>query len=744
MKTPRKIKTTLKAVQIKVKNFFQLIITKCKNWANRNFKDTGKPLSLLTDILTSILLALMLLDSGLPKAVSFLLAFVVFFLLLNLLRLIVLPLLKVFLKISPRDIYLFLQLFIVFANLWDFSLNSGGEDTYLISRIGAVTLAGAFLIMLRCCYAIFRLRRKSPSLIVILIITLILTGAGGYLCIGTGFSYNYVDNYLAMHKEEVDSSYSGKLKKGNLETSVIDYGINNEAIKSRTANLSSYVVYEGFTKKLRDFYWGYSIDKVPLKGRVWYPADGNNYPVLFIVHGNHMMTAASYKGYGYLAEYLASYGYVVVSVDESFLNGYINNGLSGENDARAILLLKNMEEMKRKNKEEGNPLYGKMDFNNLSLAGHSRGGEAVTVAALYNSLKRLPDNGNISLSYDFDIRSIIAIAPCADQYRPSNRDVTLTDVNYLLIHGANDQDVSYMMGEKQYNNTTFTGENDYFKSYLYIADANHGQFNTKWGRFDISAPFNMMLNTRNLINPSIQQDILKITMKQFLDATIKNDVNARDFFRNSKTLRSELPVNLYLNGYEDSSFDTICNYEEDTDITTATKENVRLSSASSSYWYETQVYYELNGPDRDNYALIYSWKESLSSYYDIAFDTPYSEPMQYLQFNVMDDREFTIKEKTIDPLDFTVKLTDSKGETAFVALSDYADIYPSLPVMTTKLQFFNNTPVFKHYFQTVRLPLEAFQINNNNIDTSDITDIRFLFNKLKTGKIKLDNIGFTR
>jgi dienelactone hydrolase len=744
MKTFRKIMTAFKAVPIKVKNFFQLMISKCKNWANRNFKDTGKPQSLLTDILTSTLLALMLLDSGLPEAVSFLLAFVVFFLLLNLLRLIVLPLLKMFLKISPRGIYLFLQLFIVFAYLWDFSLNSGGEDTYLISRIAAIALAGAFLIMMRCCYALFRLHRKSPSLIIILIFTLILTGAGGYLCIGTGFSYPYVNNYLAMHKEDVNSSYSVRPAKGPHETSVIDYGMNKEPIKSRTANLSSYVVYEGFTKKLRDFYWGYSIDKVPLKGRVWYPADGNNYPVVFIVHGNHTMTAASYKGYGYLGEYLASYGYVVVSVDESFLNGYINNGLSGENDARAILLLKNMEEMERKNKEKGNPLYEKMDFNNLTLAGHSRGGEAVTVAALYNSLKRLPDNGNISLSYDFDIKSIIAIAPCTDQYRPSNRDVSLTDVNYLLIHGANDQDVSYMMGEKQYNNTTFTGESDYFKAYLYIADANHGQFNTKWGRFDIGAPFNMMLNTKNLLKPSIQQDILKLTVKQFLDATIKEDVTARNFFRDSKELRSELPVNLYLNGYEDSSFDTVCNYEEDTDITTATKEKVRLSSSGSAYWYETQVYYELNGPDRDNYALIYAWKESVSSYYDIAFDTPYSDTRQYLQFNVMDDREYTIKDNEIAPLDFTVRLTDSKGETAVVTLSDYAAIYPSLPVMTTKLQFFNNTPVFKHYFQTVRLPLEAFQNNNNNIDTSDITDIRFIFNKLETGNIKLDNIGFAR
>ncbi|SHO44517.1 alpha/beta hydrolase [Anaerocolumna xylanovorans] len=738
-----KIKSVIKFINQTVKNSFLKIIEKIKVWGNRNYKGTGKPLALFTDIITGILLALMLLNSGLPKLLGFLLAFGILFLLLNLLRIILLPIAKLAWKLSPRSIYLTVELFWVLTYLWEISLSSGGNSTYTPSQLLAIILVLALLLFIRSFYAIFRLHRKTPSLLILLILSLFITGAGTLFLVGDGFSYPYVKAYLSIQKERQASVINTDLAFGPLKTTSIEYGTKEEALTSRTANLSSYVTYEGLTKKLRDFYWGHSIDKVPIKGKVWYPAKGKNYPVMFIVHGNHSMTTDSYLGYSYLGEYLASFGYIVVSVDESFLNGYINNGLSGENDARAILLLENMREMEKDNMLKGNPLYEKMDFNNLTLAGHSRGGEAIAIAALYNTLSVLPENGNIHLNYKFNIKSLVAIAPCADQYRPSGRDVELKDINYLLVHGSNDQDVSYMMGEKQYHNITFTGKDDNFEAFLYIADANHGQFNSKWGRFDLSTPYNLMLNTKNLIPEKVQQNTLKITLKNFLDATVKKDSEARKFFTDYNAMRRELPENLYLNGYEDSSIQNICTYEEDTDLTTATMDKIKLYSLGASYWYETKLFYELNGPDRDDYALSYAWKDSLNSYYEMQFSEPYQNVRDFFQFDIMDDREYPKGEKEISPLDLTVKIMDTKGEKAYALLSDYAKVYPSLPVMTTKLQFLTDTPIYKHYFQTVRIPVEAFLANNKKLDTSSIKEISFYFDKLDTGNIKLDNIGFS-
>ncbi len=725
------------------KKLFQRITGSITAWGIRNYRGTEKPLALPTDIITGSLIALMFLDSGLPKLLGFFLSFIIILFLLTLLRLIVLPIAKIAWKISPRSIYLIIELFWVLTYLWDISLGSGGDSTYTPSQVFAVIFILALLLFLRSFYAVFCLHRKTPSLLILLFLSLLITGTGTVFTLSNGFSYHYVKEYLSLQKDRQEFTANTDLSQGPLKTASLEYSPKEDTLSTSTVNLSNYVTYEGFTKKLRDFYWGYSIDKVPVKGKIWYPVQGTNYPVMFIVHGNHTMTADSYLGYSYLGEYLASYGYVVVSVDESFLNGYIDEGLSGENDARAILLLENMEEIEKVNKTEGSLLYNKMDFDNLTLAGHSRGGEAITIAALYNTLSVLPDNGNIHLYYKFNIKSLIAIAPCADQYRPSGRDVELKDINYLLVHGSNDQDVSYMMGEKQYHNITFTGEEDNFKAFLYIADANHGQFNSQWGRFDLSTPFNMMLNTKNLLPEKTQQNILKTAIRNFLDATAKKDMNAKAFFTDYNIMRQELPENLYLNGYEDSSVQNICDYEEDTDLTTASIDNAKLTSMGSAYWYETKLYYELNGPDRDDYALSYAWDDSLSSYYEMQFTSPYQNTKAYMQFDVMDDREFKKGEKQITPMDFTVKIADENGENAYTALSDYAKVYPSLPVMTTKLQFITNSPVYKHYFQTVRIPIEAFLKNNGKLNLSSIKEISFYFNKVKDGKIKLDNIGFS-
>jgi hypothetical protein len=75
------------------------------------------------------------------------------------------------------------------------------------------------------------------------------------------------------------------------------------------------------------------------------PAEKYDCPVVFIIHGNHNLTTESYEGYAYLGEYLASHGYVTVSVDSNACNGCVFGGLAGENDGRAVLLLNNIEQL---------------------------------------------------------------------------------------------------------------------------------------------------------------------------------------------------------------------------------------------------------------------------------------------------------------------------------------------------------------------------------------------------------------
>ena len=81
----------------------------------------------------------------------------------------------------------------------------------------------------------------------------------------------------------------------------------------------------------------YDFAETPIKGEIYYPEGGSNCPTLIIVHGAHGAETPSYLGYEYLGRYLASNGYVVVSVDEN-----ICNDLNVYNDARAIIFLENI------------------------------------------------------------------------------------------------------------------------------------------------------------------------------------------------------------------------------------------------------------------------------------------------------------------------------------------------------------------------------------------------------------------
>ena len=65
---------------------------------------------------------------------------------------------------------------------------------------------------------------------------------------------------------------------------------------------------------------------------------------------------------------------------------------------------------------------------------------------------------------------------------------------------------------------------------------------------------------------------------EFLDATLLGESEKRAFFERYETTDVELPNTLYLQNYSDSSFEAVCDFEEDTDITTGSVEDVKLFS----------------------------------------------------------------------------------------------------------------------------------------------------------------------
>jgi len=192
-------------------------------------------------------------------------------------------------------------------------------------------------------------------------------------------------------------------------------------LKTESVDASPFVEnLKGFKAKLRKWYWGFGPKEFPLNGRVWYPKDEGPFALVLVVHGNHQMEEHSDPGYGYLGELLASRGFIMVSVDENFLNISWSGDIGSENDARGWILLKHLSLWRDWNEAEGNPFYGKVDLSNIALVGHSRGGEAIMHAAAFNMLEHYPDDANVRFDFGFEIKSLIGIAPIDGQYMPAS------------------------------------------------------------------------------------------------------------------------------------------------------------------------------------------------------------------------------------------------------------------------------------------------------------------------------------
>lgn len=594
----------------------------------------------------------------------------------------------------------------------------------------------------RCLYALIKNKKRNLFVFIPLFLTLVANVYIVVFCVSEGYDSSYIAEYRELNYILQDGS--SKVAYQNISAvGEFTYGMEEEeTVRTRTVSLEPFMdSYKGITKKLRDLYLGYGVDEIPLQGKVWYPEETGRYPVLCIIHGNADMAKESYLGYEYLGEYLASSGYIVVSVNEGCCNYFMGTGFSDENDARAVLLLENIKEIMSWNTQEDNPLYQKIQTDAISIAGHSRGGEAVAIAAEFNQLSHYPDDGTIPFDYHFPIETVIAIAPTADQYRPSGRTVTLEDVNYFLIQGGNDQDVSNMMGIQQYEHVLFSGNEKKQKAYLYIAGANHGQFNTEWGRFDIEFPGSLVANTKPLLDGEEQRSILKQYIKVCLDVTMKGDLTNQDFLWNIDSYGNSIPETVYLQAYQDDSYESIAEFEEDADLTTGSAKSARIQTEGLDTWMEGKTC-NYSDYDSENFAVCLGWNGTKEAYYGISFEkTDFTDKILSLDvMNVLKQDSVSGNPKR---LDFTIQLTDSHGNTGNVLLSKNKTVYPPLKIVFSKVVEKFNMVTYKNNFQTVRIEASEFEASNLKLDISSITEIKLLFNRRDTGKFMLDHIGIT-
>ena len=533
--------------------------------------------------------------------------------------------------------------------------------------------------------------------------------------------------------------------------------------------------WDGLTGWLRTSYWGFDARALPLQARVWFPDGEGPFPLVLIVHGNHDMEDSSDPGYGYLGEHLASRGIIVASVDANFLNGSLIDqvefykdrpGLEEENDARGWLLLEHLAQWRDWSRDSGHRLFGKVDMDRVALIGHSRGGEAVAIAAAFNRLSHYPGDASLEFDYGFNLRGVIAIAPVDGQYKPRKTGTPIDDVNYFTIHGSMDGDVQSFEGAAQYSRVAFRDATQpRFKSSLYVVGANHGQFNTTWANLDTGLFQAWTLDLDGIMPAEAQRDIARVYFGAFLEIVLHDRTEYLPMFADSRRAAAWLPGTFYINQFADSSQEALADFEEDIDLGTMSLAGGAITGANLTKWHETRI--KLKWDTLDTHAAVFAWdsrahKQTARVDFKLppGFQFPGSAStlvMSLSQADVEtlpddwedegDDREARSKAQADDGeqkdvlLDWTIVLRDANGTEAELPLSHDHALYPLVHAVPRRASFLDDNDPTEVLFSSYAFSLEDFAATNSAFDPTRIAMISIVFDGSDKGAIIMDDLS---
>jgi hypothetical protein len=521
--------------------------------------------------------------------------------------------------------------------------------------------------------------------------------------------------------------------------------------------------WSGIAGRLRTRYWGFDAAHMPLQARVWMPQGPGPFPLVLIVHGNHAMQEPSEAGYAYLGQHLASQGFIAASVDENFLNSAESDQLTDplqlqswkEVPARAWLLLEHLRQWNSWSEDPSSPFHSKVDMQRIALIGHSRGGEAVALANAFNDLDYFPDDAAVRFDFHFHLRGIAAIAPTEATYKLRSSDIPMRDQNYLVMAGSLDGDNgSSFLGAAQYSRASFSGGVDAFKASVYIKDANHGQFNTVWGRNDSGTVYRFLVDERPILSGAAQRQIAQVYLSAFLDIVLKGQDGYRALLQDPRNGAAWLPDDFILSDYADAATRWLANYEEDNDPGTGSESEVVLTGNGLSVWRESDV--DLKFSRLGTHVAFLAWDDRLRGAlpsYRITFRQPTQVSLDTaLVFSaaqaeidtlpIGSDLGGTRRNEDKSPLDWTILVSDAEGHQAWLPLSHDQVLFPQIKGETHRgvASSQRSEIVMRRY----RFPLRDFVAVKPDVDLNRLREIDFLFNRTPRGAITLDDVGLAK
>lgn len=507
------------------------------------------------------------------------------------------------------------------------------------------------------------------------------------------------------------------LRYGNPELSqFLMFEEPDSRYETRTVDISAFGIFPVQPR------WPFTPSTAPLNGIAFIPDGPGPFPLAVFAHGNHNPLENSTPGYEYLCELLASHGIVAATIDVNFLNGRNR----GENDARAIIHLEHVRQFRIWNQQPGHPLHGKVALSQVMLAGHSRGGEAVGHASVFNTLDALqpdtfapeiPLDGSRGLGpYHFGIRGVLAIAPTDGQYIPVTGPTAVAD-SYVIIHGSRDGDVFDFQGYKTFDRGR--PRSPEFKALVWAHQANHAFFNRVWGQ---ESPVPTLERAK-------QERLGALYVGALAQAVLLGRDEVRPLFEDHRLA--------YRQGWVDTALPLISQFRRGDGATisgfevadaTPFQTNTRAELIMFDLGRHSHLFQETRG-------LRVSWVEA-NRELRFVWTAGMPSPTGHTHFCFRIGLSHEAPNAPDVPLDFTVELSD--GRTAYRgAIREQTELIapdtgrPYAPDVEPKT-----------VMQTVRIPFA--RLVQAGVDPARVGSMRLLFDRHPKGILYMDDLHFSR
>ena len=433
-------------------------------------------------------------------------------------------------------------------------------------------------------------------------------------------------------------------------------------------------------------------------------------------------------------------------------------------------------------------LKGKIDFNNVGLMGHSRGGEGMRAAYELYREPNSPWTARI-LAPMMKIKGIFEFAP-TDRFVVDRNFQLLRLMNadgaaWNVILPACDGDVSFLSGVKPFDRMlSITGESPAMpKSVYYVYGANHNFYNTQWQESDSFKSIVSPVDPNGCIGPDNNPLFLNPTVTGTGYGSLNQQKTGLSPFL--AFMRANIGSSVTANFNQ--NFDP--RFKVPSSVSSITK--IERSHTPSPSTSQTLVLNDINLPVSTNictnslFVCSPTDLQAVSSKVQVRSDPPYSgqmnhdedfnaaniswnspNPNRYFQanyngtsvnvsaFETLDFRISRRRDNTnpliADPLNNTditnlsVQLIMADGTISSAAgLLKYVQLvgpvgktHQTFPPPDGTLTFGELHPILR----TIKIPLSDF----SGLDLTQIKGVRFIFNDTRTGAINLSNVRFSK